>query len=130
MATYPTDLRYTEKHAWVRPGDKLVTIGLTQFAADRLGAIGFVEPPYPGEVLRSGAHLARMSSDTGSAAIQMPCTGQVNSVNAALEGAPGLLNSDPYGDGWIARLEPGDLAEIDGLMDAAGYEAFLAADGD
>jgi glycine cleavage system H protein len=127
MAGYPTDLRYTEQHEWVRAGEKLVTFGITEFAADRLGAIGFVELPYAGELFRPGEQLARMTSDTASATIRMPFLGQINAVNQALADAPGLVSSDPYGAGWIVRIEPGDPAVVDGLMDADGYEAFVSA---
>lgn len=128
MASYPTDLRYTRTHQWVRPREKLVTVGLTQFAADRLGAVGFVELPYPGELFRSDVFFGRASSDTGSTALRMPFVGQVNAVNQALAETPGLVNSDPYGEGWIVRVEPGDPADVEGLMDAAEYEAFVATD--
>ena len=127
MAGYPTDLRYTEQHEWLRADGELVTFGITDVAADQLGAIGFIELPYAGELFRPGAVLARMTSDTASATIRMPFLGQVNAVNQALADAPGLINSDPYGTGWILRIEPGDRAEVDALMDAEAYAAFLSA---
>lgn len=129
MASYPTDLRYTDKHVWVRAREKLVTVGVTEFAADQLGAIGFVELPYPGELFKAGDIVGRMRSDSASAAIYMPFTGKINAVNQALGESPGLINSDPYGEGWIARLEPGDPAHVDSLMDAADYEASASANG-
>lgn len=130
MGGYPTDVRYTEKHDWVRPREKLVTLGITQFAADRLGAIGFVELPYPGELFKAGERVGRVTSDTGSAVIHMPFVGQINAVNKALSESPGVINGDPYGEGWILRIEPGDPADVDSLMDAEGYEAFLSANDD
>jgi glycine cleavage system H protein len=128
MTSHPTDLRYTKTHEWVRPREKLVTLGLTQFGADRLGAIGFVELPYPGELFRTGAVYGRTSSDTESMTLRMPFVGQIMAVNQSLAESPGVVNSDPYGEGWIVRIEPGDPADVDGLMDAAEYEAFLATD--
>jgi len=128
MAGYPTDLRYTEKHDWVRPREKLVTVGITQFAADRLGAISFVQLPYAGELFKRGELIGRVSSDTGSAPIIMPFVGQINSINQALGDFPGVINGDPYGEGWMLRIEPGDQADVESLMDAAGYEAFLSSD--
>jgi glycine cleavage system H protein len=125
MASHPDDLRYTEKHHWVRPGEKLVEIGITESAADDLGRIGFVEMPYPGELFKAGALLGRVSGETSSKALFMPFVGQVNAVNQALSDAPGLINSDPYGEGWIVRLEPGALTDVEDLMDAASYEASL-----
>lgn len=130
MASHPDDLRYTEKHHWVRPGEKYVELGITQSAADDLGAISFVEMPYPGELFKPGALLGRISAETGSKALFMPFVGQVNAINQAVVNAPSLINGDPYGQGWIVRLEPGDLGDIEALLDAASYEATLAANDD
>jgi glycine cleavage system H protein len=127
MAGYPTDLRYTEQHEWVRADGELVTFGITDVAADQLGAIGFIELPYAGELFKPGAVLARMTSDTAAKTIRMPFLGQINAVNQALADTPGLINSDPFGSGWILRMEPGDRADVDALMDAAAYEAFVSA---
>ena len=130
MPDVPADLRYTDTHLWVRVDDTLVTIGVTQFTAQRLGAIGFVELPYPGELFKRGERIGSVSGETGSAALLMPFLGQINAVNQTLGDAPGVIGSDPYGDGWIVRIEPGDLAEIDALMDAEAYIAFLSSSGD
>jgi glycine cleavage system H protein len=127
MAGYPTDLRYTDKHQWVRAREKLVTVGITKFGADRLGAIGFVELPYAGELFRTDARIGRLSAESAAAPIHMPFTGHVNALNGALSESPGLINSDPYGEGWLVRIEPGDPADVDGLMDATAYEAFVSA---
>jgi glycine cleavage system H protein len=130
MPDVPADLRYTDTHLWVRVDDTLVTIGVTQFTSRRLGAIGFVELPYPGELFKRGERIGRVSGDTGSAPLLMPFLGQINAVNQTLSDAPGVIDSDPYGDGWIVRIEPGDLAEADALMDAEAYIAFLSGSGD
>jgi glycine cleavage system H protein len=127
MAGNPTDLRYTEEHQWVRTDGKFVTVGITQHGADRLGTISFAELPYPGELFRTGALFGRLSGASGSAALHMPFVGHINAVNQKLSDAPGIINSDPYGAGWIVRIEPGDLAEVDELMDAAAYEELVAA---
>ncbi|MDP2709605.1 MAG: glycine cleavage system H protein [Solirubrobacteraceae bacterium] len=126
MSTLPPDLRYTETHEWVRDREKLVTVGITQFAADRLGAASFVELPYPGELLKAGVVFCRIRSDSSSAALQMPFTAKIMEVNQRLDGSAGLVNSDPYGAGWIVRMEPGDPADVDALLDATTYEAGLA----
>ena len=127
MAGDPTDLRYTEQHLWVRPDGKFVTLGITQHGADRLGEIRFAELPYPGELFKTGALFGRLSGETTSAAMHMPFVGHINAVNTKLSDSPNVINSDPYGTGWIVRIEFGDIAEVERLMDAEAYEAFVAA---
>lgn len=127
MAGYPTDLRYTEDHHWVRPDGELVTLGITQIAVDGLGAIGFVQLPYAGELFKTGQLVGRVSGETESLAIRMPFTGQIEAVNQALDGGARRINEDPYGEGWIVRIEPGDPAAVEELMDAEAYAAFAAA---
>ncbi|MEA2195107.1 MAG: glycine cleavage system protein [Solirubrobacteraceae bacterium] len=127
MATFPEDLRYTETHEWVRDREKLVTVGITQTAADELGPIGFVELPYPGDILKAGLVLCRIQGETNTKVFRMPFTGKMMTVNQLLADQPGLINSDPHGAGWIAKMEPGDPADVDALMDAAAYEASVAS---
>ena len=129
MASYPTDLRYTEQHEWVRPDGKFVLLGITEAAVARLGTITFVELPYPGELLKTGELVGRVSGESASAAIRMPFTSHINAVNQALDGGPGQINDDPYGAGWILRMEPGNPAAVEGLLDAAAYEALVSAAG-
>lgn len=129
MAGYPTDLRYTKNHQWLRAGEKLVTLGITEVVSAKLGAAGFVELPYPGELFKPGDLIGRVSADGGSAALRMPVVGQINSVNQSLADAPGPINEDPYDTGWIVRIEPGRMTDLDDLMDAGEYEAFVAEGG-
>lgn len=126
MASYPDDLRYTKKHVWVRAREKLVTLGITEFAAAGLGRASFLELPYPGELFKAGDMLLRISGDDASTAIYMPMVGQVNAVNQTLGDAPSQVTEDPYGAGWLVRIEPNDLADAENLMDAAQYEAYVA----
>lgn len=126
MATVPEDLRYTETHEWVRDREKLVTLGITQSGADGLGPIGFVELPYPGELLEHGAVLCRIRGDQSSMAVKMPFTAKIMTINPALAEQPGLINSDPYGAGWIVKMEPGAAEHVDALLNAARYEASLS----
>jgi glycine cleavage system H protein len=130
MADYPDDLRYTKTHVWVRPREKLVTVGITQFAADGLGRASFLELPYPGELFKAGDMLLRISGENGSSAIYMPLVGQVNAVNQTLGDAPGQINEDPYGAGWLVRIEPNDVTDADNLMDAAAYAAYVSGGGE
>lgn len=130
MAGYPDDLRYTKSHVWVRPRDLLATVGITEVAAGELGAVGFLELPYPGELFKAGEMLLRISAEHGSSAVKMPLVGQVNAVNQALNDSPGLINSDPYGAGWLARIEPNEVADADDLMDAAAYAAYVSSGGE
>ena len=130
MAGYPTDLRYTKNHQWLRAGEKLVTLGVTEVVNGTLGTVGFVELPYPGELFKPGDLIGRVSADGGTAALRMPVVGQINAVNQALADAPGPINDDPYDAGWIVRIEPGRLADLDDLMDAEQYETFVAERGD
>ncbi|CAA9487644.1 MAG: Glycine cleavage system H protein [uncultured Solirubrobacteraceae bacterium] len=127
MASYPTDLRYTDKHQWLRLDGKLAVLGITEVGAEQLGAVGFVELPYPGELFKAGELAGRVSGATSSTTITMPFTGQINSVNKALDDGAARVNDDPYGEGWIMRIEPGDPAAVEQLMDAAAYEAFVSA---
>jgi glycine cleavage system H protein len=128
MSTFPDDLRYTETHQWVRDGQPLATLGITQTEADRLGPITFVELPYPGELLQAGKVLCRISGEANSAVLKMAFTAKVMTTNPILADQPGLVSSDPYGAGWIVKLEPGAREDIEGLMDAAAYEASLSGD--
>ena len=130
MASYPDDLRYTKTHVWVRPREKLVTVGITEFAAAGLGAVGFLELPYPGELFKAGDVLLRISGEHASSTVHMPLVGQINAVNQALGDAPGLVGSDPYGAGWLVRVEPNDVADAENLMDAAAYEAYISGGGE
>ena len=127
MAIPPSNLRYTDTHQWVRPDETLLTSGITEAAIAEIGTIGFVELPYPGELFKTGDLIGRISGGVLSAPLRMPLTGQINAVNQEVAGAAGPVNDDPYGAGWLVRIEPGDPAAVHELMDAAAYAAFLAA---
>lgn len=123
---YPDDLRYSKEHEWVRADGGNATIGITSFAADELGDIVFVELPEVGGQLTQFGTFGVVESVKAVSDLYAPVSGTVVEVNEALRDAPELLNSDPFGDGWIARLELGDASELDGLMDAAAYAAETA----
>jgi glycine cleavage system H protein len=119
--SYPDDLRYSKEHEWVRAEDGRATIGITSFAADELGDIVFVELPEVGATLSQFGTFGVVESVKAVSDLFAPVSGEVVEVNEALRDAPELLNTDPFGEGWIARLTPTDAAELDALMDAAAY---------
>ena len=118
---HPDDLRYSKEHEWVRADGSRATIGITSFAADELGDIVFVELPEPGARLAQYGTFGVIESVKAVSDLYAPVSGEVVEVNDALRDRPELVNSDPYGEGWIARVQLGDTAELDGLMDAAAY---------
>ena len=121
--SYPDDLRYSKEHEWVRVEDSRATIGITSFAAEELGDIVFVELPEAGGSLSQFASFGVVESVKAVSDLYAPVSGEVVEVNDALRDAPELLNSDPFGEGWIARVALSDPGELDALMDAAAYAA-------
>jgi glycine cleavage system H protein len=123
---YPEDLRYTREHEWVRTtGDGTVVVGITHFAQDALGDIVYVDLPELGAVVDAGGNLGEVESTKSVSEIYAPVAGEVVARNEALDGAPETVNADPYGDGWLAEIRPADPAALDGLLDAAAYQALL-----
>lgn len=119
----PVDLRYSSDHEWIRVDGNIVTIGITEYAQDALGDVVFVEIPDAGRSVAAGESFSEVESTKSVSDIYAPVTGSVTEVNDALEAAPELLNSDPYGAGWICRIEVSHPGELDGLMDADAYRA-------
>jgi glycine cleavage system H protein len=123
---YPDDLRYSKEHEWVRADDGSATIGITSFAADELGDIVFIELPEVGGQITQFGSFGVVESVKAVSDLYAPVSGTVVEVNEALRDAPELLNSDPFGEGWIARVELGDASELEALMDADAYTAETA----
>ena len=119
--TYPDDLRYSKDHEWVRADGSTATIGITSFAADELGDIVFVELPEVGAALKQFAAFGVVESVKAVSDLFAPLSGTVSEVNARLQEEPELLNSDPFGEGWIAKVEVADGDELKELLDADGY---------
>ena len=119
--SYPDDLAYSREHEWVRVDGSRATIGITSFAADELGDIVFVELPEVGSTLSQFATFGVVESVKAVSDLYAPVSGEVVEVNDALRDSPELMNSDPFGDGWIARVELADRAELEQLLDAAAY---------
>jgi glycine cleavage system H protein len=122
----PGDLRYTKEHEWIRiEGDEAV-IGITQHAADQLGDIVFVELPDSGRSLQQAAAFGVVESVKAVSDLFAPVSGEVIATNDALAGAPEVVNSDPYAEGWMVRVRLADVGQVDGLLDAAAYDALIA----
>ena len=126
---YPKDLKYTEKHEWVRVEGNEATVGITYFAQDQLGAIVGVGLPDEGIDVEKGSELADLDSMKTADQIFAPISGRIVRVNTALDAQPELLNDDPYGDGWIAVIELADKSQLADLMDDTAYAAQVAKGG-
>ncbi len=124
--SYPDDLRYSKEHEWVRAEEGRATIGITSFAADELGDIVFIELPEVGATLSQFGTFGVVESVKAVSDLFSPISGEVAEVNEKLHETPELLNTDPFGEGWIARVTIADPAELDNLMDAAAYAAGTA----
>ena len=122
----PADLRYTKDHEWVRVDGDVATIGITQHAADQLGDIVFVELPNAGRALEQFATFGVVESVKAVSDLFAPVGGEVVEANGALAAAPEVVNSDPYGAGWMLRIRLADAAQVDALLDPAAYEALVA----
>jgi glycine cleavage system H protein len=122
----PGDLRYTTDHEWIRlDGDEGV-VGITQYAADQLGDIVFVEFPEVGRALVQAVAFGVVESVKTVSDLLAPVSGEVTAVNEELAGHWELVNSDPYGNGWLVRMRVADPAQLDGLLDPAAYEQLTA----
>lgn len=127
MSSIPAELKYTEGHEWVREEDDgTVTVGITDHAQEALGDLVFVETPESGRTLEAGEVCAVVESVKAASDVYAPVAGEVVEGNERLADEPEIVNSDAYGDGWLMRLRPGDPADLEELLDAEGYEQFLA----
>jgi glycine cleavage system H protein len=123
----PEDLRYTAEHEWLAPAaEGTFRVGITHFAQDSLGDIVFVQLPEAGTEFQAGEALGEVESTKSVSEIYAPVSGQVVAVNPALDGAPELINSDPYGEGWLVELKAADPAAVDALLDAKAYGELTA----
>jgi len=117
----PQELRYTSQHEWVRVDGNVATVGITDFAQDALGDVVFVQLPEVGLLVEAGGSCAEVESTKSVSDIYAPVAGTVVEANQALDETPELVNQDPYGDGWIFRVELSDASDVDGLLDATAY---------
>lgn len=126
MSNVPSDLKYSTDHEWVRiEDDGSVIVGISDHAQAALGDLVFVELPEVGAVVSTGDACGVVESVKAASDVCSPLGGEVTETNEALSDAPELVNSDPYGDGWLMRMSVADQGELDALMNAAAYEQFL-----
>ncbi|MEE8124487.1 MAG: glycine cleavage system protein GcvH [Nitrospirales bacterium] len=123
----PQDLRYHKEHEWIRVEGNQATLGISHFAQDALGDVVFIDLPKLGASLSAEAELGEVESTKATSTIYSPVTGTVLKINEELQDHPELLNQDPYGRGWMVVLELANPSEVDGLMTAEQYEAFLTS---
>lgn len=122
----PDDLRFSNDHEWVRAiDDGIWRVGITDYAQDSLGDVVFVEPPAVGSAVGAGDTCGEIESTKSVSEVYSPVSGTVTAVNSALTDDPALLNSDPYGEGWIYEMRPDDPTAVAGLLDAAAYRALI-----
>tara|TARA_R110002167_G_scaffold43791_3_gene132138 strand:- start:578 stop:967 length:390 start_codon:yes stop_codon:yes gene_type:complete len=126
MSNTPADLRYASTHEWVRPdGDGVFTIGLSDHAQQLLGDMVFVELPDVGAEVGTGDDIAVAESVKAASDVYAPISGEIVAVNEDLGDTPELVNSDPYGDGWLFKIKAEDPNEVEGLLDSAAYEGTI-----
>ncbi len=119
----PADLRYSTDHEWARAESGGVRVGITDYAQDALGDVVFVELPSVGATVEQGQVLGEVESTKSVSELYAPVAGRIIEVNATLATSPEHLNVDPYGAGWLVVIEPAEAADLDQLLDAAGYSA-------
>jgi len=130
MSKIPPDLKYSKTHEWVRVEGGVAVVGITDHAQESLSDVVYVELPPVGTVLQAGDKFGVIESVKAASDLYSPVGGKVIAVNEALATSPELVNKDPYGEGWMIRLQPSNLeADLANLLDAAGYEALLASEG-
>ncbi len=123
---YPQDLRYTAEHEWVRVGsDGVVRVGITAYAQDALGDVVYVSLPSVGDSVNAGDTCGEVESTKSVSDLYAPLSGEVVAVNEALESAPELVNSDPYGQGWMYDVKVTDAGPVESLLDLDAYRALL-----
>jgi glycine cleavage system H protein len=125
--SWPQDLRYNREHQWVRLEDGVVRSGITHHGQDSLGDIVYVYLPKVGDRLNAGDKLLDIESTKVIWELFMPLTGEIVEVNQALDSSPETINRDPHGAGWILAVRPDDASQLEAMLDADAYAAFLAS---
>lgn len=129
MSNVPNELKYAASHEWIRDeGDGVYTVGISEHAQELLGDMVFVELPEVGDNVAAGDDVAVAESVKAASDIYAPIAGEIVAVNEELEDSPELVNSDPYGDGWLFKIKADDESELESLLDAEGYSASIEED--
>ena len=121
----PTDRKYTKEHEWVRVEGDSALVGITDFAQSELGDVVFVELPNVGTRVTQGLTFGVVKSVKAASDLYAPLSGEVTEINRALADAPELVNQEPFAGGWMLRITPSNLGELDALLDAAGYDQHI-----
>lgn len=122
---YPANYRFSNDHEWVSVEGDVATVGISEFASSQLGDIVFVDLPAVGDVIDAADTFGEVESVKSVSELVAPVSGEVVEVNAVLDGSPETVNADPHGDGWMVKVRLSDAAELDALMDADAYSAFI-----
>jgi len=125
MAAYPDDLHYTKDHEWIRVTDGAGTVGITDFAQEQLGDVVHVQLPRVGEKFEAHATFGEVESVKTFSELYIPVSGEITEINQALADAPELVNSSPYGDGWMIKVKISKASEVDSLLSSSEYEDFI-----
>ena len=127
MAASPDDRRYSKEHEWLKIDGDAATIGITDYAQDQLGDVVYVDLPQPGAAITQFEKMGEIESVKAVSDLYTPASGEVLEVNETIAEKPELVNSDPYGEGWLLRVRLTAPSEVDALLSAADYDAFIAA---
>lgn len=122
----PEELRYSSDHEWVKVEGDLIRVGITDFAQDNLGDVVYFDIPEQGAEVTSGEAFSEIESTKSVSDIFAPVSGTIEEVNSRLEDEPNMVNTQPYGDGWLVVIRPSDTSQLDSLMDAAAYGALIS----
>lgn len=121
----PDELKYSKDHEWIRLSGSIARVGITDYAQDALGDVVFVQLPESGKEVLAGQSCSEVESTKSVSDIYVPVSGLISNVNTQLSDSPNLINSDPYGDGWLIEIEVSDLSSVADLLDAAAYKMFI-----
>lgn len=122
---HPSDRRYSQEHEWVLVEDDVATIGISDFAQDQLGEVVYVDLPSTGDTLATGDSFGEIESVKSVSELFAPLSGEIVEVNSVLSDTPEVVNADPHGTGWMVKVAVDDIAQLDALMSAEEYDAFI-----